>query len=409
MHTQSLARLLLVLVVCSFFSQTQAAELASMRVPLIFKIQRANERLEMTVNTSRILMLDKKIPQTQVNNLDLLEVTPLSPNQIQVSAKKAGVTQINLWDEDKKLYTVDVIIFPDTRELELVLRSAFPSSALKVTPVSSAVMISGYVDQPEHVERIIRVAEEFYPKVINNMSVGGVQQVMLHTKIMEVSRTKLRQLGFDFANISNSGVISTSGAGNLANAVTASSGAASSPIQVIGGTVGPNAAGGMAFGLINGQNAFIGVISALRKDNLTKILSEPTLTTVSGRAASFNAGGEIPVPEPQSLGTTTISWKKYGTQIDFVPIVLGNARIRLDVRPRISALDHANSLTINGTTVPGIKSRDADTSVELTAGETLAIAGLVETRSESENHGIPWLSELPYVGSAFRYVKDEKK
>ena len=168
---------------------------------IVYKVQSPNERLEMTVHTSRILTMDQKIPQAQVNNPDILELTPLSPNQIQISAKTAGVTQVNLWGEDKKLYTVDVIVYGDAQELAMMLRATFPNAALKVVPVANSVLISGYVDQPEHIDRIIRIAEEYYPKVINNMTVGGVQQVLLHVKVMEVSRTKLRQLGFDFAKI----------------------------------------------------------------------------------------------------------------------------------------------------------------------------------------------------------------
>ena len=123
-------------------------------------------------------------------------MTPLSPNQIQISAKATGVTQVNLWDENKKLYTIDVLVVGDARELAMVLRSTFPNGALKVMPVANSVMISGFVDKNEHIDRIIRIAEEYYPKVINNMTVGGVQQVLLHVKVMEVSRTKLRELGF---------------------------------------------------------------------------------------------------------------------------------------------------------------------------------------------------------------------
>jgi pilus assembly protein CpaC len=167
----------------------QQPSIPSGKPSVVFKVRGPSERMEMTVHTSRILTMDQKIPQAQVNNPDILELTPLSPTQIQVSAKTAGVTQINLWGEDQKLYTVDVIVFGDARELEMLLRSAFPTAALKVTPVANAVMISGFVDQPERIERIIRIAEEYYPKVINNMNVGGCQQVLLRVRVMEVSRT----------------------------------------------------------------------------------------------------------------------------------------------------------------------------------------------------------------------------
>lgn len=410
MYTRSFPRLLALLTLAAFLpctvlaqqpttplAQQPAAPLA--RPSVVFKIQSPNERLEIIVRTSRILAMDQKITQAQVNNPDMLELTPLSPNQIQVSAKVTGVTQINLWGEDKKLYTVDVIVVGDSRELQMVLRSTFPNAALKVMPVANAVLISGFVDQPETIDRIVRIAEEYYPKVINNMTVGGVQQVLLHVKVMEVSRTKLRKLGFDFAKVTGSSVVSSAPSGLLTNSIDTSA------------SLMPGVAGignSFMFGIVNGSSAFFGVLDAMRQDNLVKVLSEPTLTTISGRAASFNSGGEIPVPVPQSLGTISIEWKIYGTQIDFVPIVLGNGKIRLEVRPRVSELDDSRSILVNGTTVPGIKSRQADTGVEMQAGQTLAMAGLVQTYIESLNGGLPWISEVPYLGVPFRKTRETK-
>ena len=158
--------------------------------------------------------MDQKIPQAQVNNPDILDLTPLSPNQIQVSAKTAGVTQINLWGENQKLFTIDVIVYGDAQELKMLLRSQFPNAALNVVPVANSVLISGYVDKLEHIDRIVRIAEEYYPKVINNMTVGGVQTVLLHVRVMEVSRTKLRELGFDWAKITGGNLV-TSGVSGL--------------------------------------------------------------------------------------------------------------------------------------------------------------------------------------------------
>ena len=128
--------------------------------------------------------------------------------------------------------------------------------------------------------------------------------------------------------------------------------------------------------------------------------------TVSGRPASFNVGGEIPVPVPQSLGTISIEYKKYGTQLDFIPIVQGNGMIRLEIRPRISEIDPSRSVDAGGHTVPGLRSRDAETGVELRAGQTLAIAGLVQYRSEAMNRGLPWISEVPYLGVLFRKTEE---
>ena len=135
----------------------------------------------------------------QVNNPELLAVTPLSATQVQISAKKAGVTQVNLWDEDGNIHTVDVMIYGDARELTVALQTQFPHSSIRVYRYSESLVLTGFVDRPDHVGPIMRLAEDYAPKVINNINVGGVQQILLKVKVMEVSRTKLRQLGVDWA------------------------------------------------------------------------------------------------------------------------------------------------------------------------------------------------------------------
>jgi pilus assembly protein CpaC len=369
---------------------------ASVPLSIIHRVQAASERLEMVVNTSRILTTEQKIPQAQVNNPTVVGLTPLSPTEIQVSAKSAGVTQINLWDERNRITTIDVIVYGDAQELAMLLKSQFPASSLKVVPVGNGVLISGYVDQPEQVDLIVRIAEEYYPKVINAITVGGVQQVLLHVKVMEVSRTKLRTLGFDFAKITGHNVVASGVSGLLRSVSTPA-----------GTTFASTGGHTFAFNVVDGSTAFFGLLDALRQDNLAKVLSEPTLVTVSGRPAYFNVGGEIPVPVPQSLGTISIEYKRYGTQLDFVPIVLGNGAIRLEVRPRVSELDPSRGVTINSTTVPGLRTREAETGVEMRAGQTLAIAGLVQTRTEAINRGLPWVSEVPYLGAPFRRVSEQ--
>lgn len=378
----------------SGLTPVRAQELAPPAI--LQKVTGANERMEMTVNTSRILTLDRKITQAQVNNPDVLEPTPLAPNQVQVFAKNTGVTQVNLWDEDERVFTVDVIVYGDAQELAMVLKSEFPNAALNVKPVSTGVLISGYVDQPSHVQRIVQIAEEYYPRVINNLTVGGVQQVLLHVKVMEVSRTKLRKMGFDFSIIQGDDFFTSS----VSGLITSVSGSGSPAVSAASNA-------NVMFGVVDGSSAFFGVLEALRQDNLMKVLSEPTLVTVSGRPALFQVGGEFPILVPQSLGTTSIEYKPYGTQVDFVPIVLGNGKIRLEVRPRVSEIDNARSVTTDGITVPGLRVRQVDTGVEMEAGQTLAIAGLVETRVEAVNSGIPWVSEVPYVGALFRSVQNK--
>ena len=362
--------------------------------PINFKVEKANERIEMTVNTSRILALDQKIWEARVDNRDVLQLTAFSATQVSVFAKKPGVTQVHLFSEDNRVFTVDVVVYGDAQELKTLLQAQFPNASLKVVPVASNVLISGYVDQPEHADLIARIAEEYYPKVINNMTVSGVQQVLLHVKVMEVSRTKLRNLGFDFAKITGNNLV-VSGISGL--------------LGVVGtGVADTSQSETFAFSVVEGSSSFFGVLEALRQDNLMKVLAEPNLVTVSGRPARFLSGGEFPILVPQSLGTTSIEYKSFGTELDFVPIVLGNGRIRLEVRPRVSEIDNTRSVSVGAVTVPGLRTREVETGVEMQAGQTLAIAGLVQSRVESENRGLPWVSEVPYLGALFRRVHHER-
>jgi len=357
--------------------------------PVIHKVRGTTDRIEMTVNTSRRLVLDQPIPEAQVNNPDVVELTPLAPNEVQVSAKSTGVTQVILWGQDEKAYTIDVIVYADAQELILTLKSQFPQASLKVIPLNDSVLISGYVDKPEHVGLIIKIAEQYYPNVINALTVSGVQQVLLHVKIMEVSRTKLRALGMDWAALVN-GDLFFSGVSGLITSVA-------------GAAVTTNDAETFVFNVFNSDHTFFGVLEALRQDKLAKTLAEPNLVAISGRPAYFRVGGEFGYQVNGGITGTTVEFKEFGTRLDFVAQVLGNGRIRLEVRPSVSEIDAANSVG----DVPALKVREVETGVELQAGQTLALAGLVQTRTEAQNRGLPWVSELPVFGIPFRRVKEQ--
>ena len=373
---------------------------------IVHDVRGASERIEMTVNQTRILTLDQKIPRAQVNNPGLLELTPLSENQISIHARAPGVTSVHIWGEDDQIHAIDVIVYGDVSELKMVLEDQFPNASLRVRALSNSVMLSGYVDQADHVAKIIEIAQDYYPRVVNLINVGGVQQVLLHVKVMEVSRTGLRRLATDY-NLANTN-------GFLVGSVTQLINAAAGAGRAFGG--GVNAASllddarlqnqTVQFGVFGNNSAFYGLIDALRKRDLVKVLAEPTLVTVSGRPAFFQEGGEFPIIVPQSLGTVSIEYKRFGTQVDFVPIVLGNGNIRLEVRPRVSELDLSRAVSINNTLVPALRVREADTGVEMRAGQTLAMAGLIQTKTESSTQGIPFLADLPYIGVPFRQVRE---
>lgn len=356
-----------------------------------FKVRGASERLEMTVNKSRVVEFPFEVPRMMVNNPDLVRVSPISSTLIQLSAIKSGVTQLNVWDRDGNVSTVDLIILGDVAELDMTLKSLFPEAALRLYPLNSSLYISGFVPKPDMVASITRVAQDYFPNIINDMRVGGVHKILLHVKVLEVSRTKLRTLGFDWAQLSAGGGFVSQGVSGI--------------LQAPGTIVGTQGAT-VRFGVVGSGGSFYGFVEALRENDLARLLAEPTLVTLDGRPATFNVGGQVPIPLQQALGVTTVTYRQFGTQIDFVPIVLGNGMIRLEVRPDITEIDP--SLRDNVTGVPGFRQRTADTAVEMKAGQTLAIAGLVFTREDSVNRGIPWLADLPWAGAAFRRVSNKR-
>lgn len=364
--------------------------------PVTHQVTEAVDRVQMIVNTSRILSQESKIPQAQVNNPEVVGLTALSPNQVQIYGRRPGVTQVNIWDEKGNIRTIDIMVHGDAQELARLLHETFPKAALRIRPVSTGVIISGYVDDPNQTNRIVEISQQYYPNVINYITVGGVQQVLLQVRIMEVSRTKLRNLGVDLAAVMESG----------SAFATAASGIMNTGVFSAGNTISQTGRATIPIRIASGGDNFYAFVEALKQNNLAKVLADPNLVTESGRPAFMNAGGEFPILVPQSLGTISVEYRRFGTQIDFVPVVMGNNIINLQVRPRISEIDDTRSVTINGQQIPGLTVREADTAVTLRAGQTLAIAGLVQTRTNSSVRGVPVLMDTPVVGSFFRRTSD---
>ena len=255
--------------------------------------------------------------------------------------------------------------------------------------------MTGWVSQPEHITQIVEIAEQFYPRVLNHMQVGGVQQVKLNVKIMEVQRSKLRRLGMGFLQ---SNRFSGASVGGL---VPGSDFLRTTPGLDL------TSATSVAFQMVSGTSALTGVIDALKEEELLKVLAEPTLVTTNGRPATMLSGGEFPIIVPQALGAFSIEWKKFGVEMEAVPLILGAGRLRLEVMPSVSERDFANSTTVNGTSVPALQTRNVNTQVEMRFGETLMLAGLLSTRQIGKTSKIPLLGELPWVGPFFRNVRYE--
>ncbi|MCO8121773.1 pilus assembly protein N-terminal domain-containing protein [Stieleria sp. TO1_6] len=343
-------------------------------------ITRSVERMQMLVKSSSILTLDAKIPRFQVHNEEVLGATPISQNQLQVFAKTPGTTQINLWDIDDKQYTVDITVIADAREIEGVLSAQLPLATLKVMPVNASAIVSGYVTSVDDVDRAIAIVEQYYPTVVNNIRVVGVQQVLLHTRIMEVSRTKLRELGVDLSWTDGSRIVDNLPVGIPFNNAT----------NVFQG------------------DEFTALVNALRQQDLIKFLAEPTVVATHGRPARFTVGGSVPYIVPSGNNTVTVKYEEYGTSVDFLPFVVGPGRVRLEIRPEVKEPDPSLSISASDINVTAFRQRYVDTAVELQAGQTFAIAGLLQSRAESTTKATPFIGELPVIGAFFRGVRERR-
>ncbi len=362
--------------------------------------------------TQRLQMTKKQVIAKAINrNEAVLRVSPVygDPTTVLLNGLEPGVAVVTLIDEAGKEENFQVIVQLDVEYLKSLLKRAVPTANIDPIPgANNTIVLRGSVPRAEDVEVALRIAQSVVlgpDRVINGLRVDGVQQVQLCVVIAAVDRTLERQLGFSFVEQGNHQFASSifPGGGSLTSTLlTGASG--------VTGTVtgSPNA----VFGIVNNKEGFLGVLNALRTEGVTKILAEPRLLTESGKTASFLSGGEQAVPVPAGLGQVGVQFEEFGTRLNFLPIVLGDGRIHLEVEPEFSALSAANGTTIQGTTVPGRTTQRVHTTVDIEPGQTLAIGGLIQNTVQATAVKFPVLGDLPYIGVAFStkdYTENEQE
>jgi pilus assembly protein CpaC len=234
--------------------------------------------------------------------------------------------------------------------------------------------------------------------VLDASTVATRPVVQVDVKVVEFSKTVLKEAGFNLFKQNNAFAFGTFSPSSLSSYT----GGATTNFQV--SSASPISS---AFNLIVnlGSRGIFANLSLLESNNLARVLAEPTLVALSGQSASFLAGGEIPIPVPQSLGTISIVYKPYGIGLTVTPTVLGPQRIALKVAPEASQLDFQHALTINGISVPAITTRRADTTVELGDGESFVIGGLIDRETASNVNKVPLLGDLPIIGAFFKTLQ----
>jgi pilus assembly protein CpaC len=380
--------------------EADAAAAAGIESDPVVKVTLPKSDLKIVERFSKIVELGTKIKAVDGFDPEVIDVTALTPNRIRVQAVAAGVTTMMLFDENDATYEVEVFVTGDVRHLQAHLKQHFPKAAVEAVAVRDSVILKGFVTQPEQITQMMEVAQQFYPQVLNQMTVGGAQQVQLKVRVLEVQRAKIRQFGFNFGYFDDGGYFAST-PGTLAPlAGITPPGLTFNAVRLADSTI--------VGGIVRNNSVFQAFLEALKQEALLKILAEPELVTTNGRPANMLAGGEFPVLVPQSLGTTTIEWREFGVRLEAVPIILGNGRVRLELQPEVSEKDFTSSVETNGFTVPALTTRRVNTQVEMNFGETFMLAGLLQLRRSAQTDKIPFLGELPWIGAAFRRVRYEE-
>ena len=292
----------------------------------------ADGQLRLAINKSAVITTRVPYKQVSVGQPEIADVNTIGPQNILVTAKKAGTTQIIIWDDANRSQVIDVTVEFDLQALTDQLRVMFPASKIEVTSVGNAIALRGRVPNLQTAEQATALATPYASKVLNFLEISGGQQVMLQVRFAEVSRSATNQLGVNIGFNDGNGF----GASNIGQVNPFSIDDAGS---IISGAVNPAVT---LFGRAEvGGTAIEGFVNALRQNNLLRILAEPNLIATSGQDASFLAGGEFPIPVTQGGGTgsggtaVTIEYREFGVRLKCVPVVLGDGRIRLKVAPEV--------------------------------------------------------------------------
>ena len=450
--------ILLVVVLCALSSSVFAVNDTPIKT----------ENVQVALNKSKLITLDKNIKieeisqgNTAISNnnfkpdMESADATFIQPNQILINGKSIGTTNLYLWGEKGKVIEVlEIEVTHDLTTLKSKLNELLPGEHdaqgkpnIAVRSSQKNIVLTGEVTTLANMQAAIQLAQGYLgssqnlgggastgsesgqgninvstssaqpkvdpsasavPQVINLMTVGGAQQVMLDVKVAEINRTVLKGLNINFSAIQASNNF-TAGAVN-------GGGSLNNPIG-IRNLLTPNSfnAGALFLQALSGQFMFNLTIDAANDQQLAKILAQPTLTTLSGQTATFISGGEFPIPVPQSLGTgsstITIVFKEYGIGLKFVPIVLDSGRINLNMHVSVSELStDAAVIAQGGTTntqlsIPSLTKREASTTLELAEGQTMSIAGLISEKLKENVNLFPGFGDIPGLGALFRNSK----
>lgn len=355
------------------------------------------------IDSVNFIKLRDKAAQVFVPNPKIADVDVIDDTSLYITGLKAGTTTIVVQGEDgKTIANYKVRVTYQLDEIKNAVESLYPDAKLELVSLDENIIMKGKAASPEDAEGIQKIVEKFVEesKVINKMEIVTATQVLLKVKIAEVSRKVDQQFGINWRALSFN-------AKNKAGFwYKTSSLADSENIDDLKKIVGQNSKWFIQAGT---DNHVAALLDALASEEFASIVAEPTLVAISGQTATFTSGGEQPykvIQDGSSSDNYTTEFKEWGTTLEFTPVVLSENRIKITVKPKVSSLGEASK-----DAAPPLSTKEAETTVELGSGQSLAIAGLLQTTKTSTTNRTPFLSDLPFFGSLFRnsVTKNDQK
>lgn len=400
---------------------------ATLPAPVLAQTVHAAPRdmVQIATGRGRLITLSAPMSDIFVADSDIADVQVRSPTQLWVFGKKAGETTVYATTKSGKVvYSSTVRIGNNFDSVQGMLETAMPESDITATTMNGFVLLTGTVAAPQDAAEAERLAQAFVgdeTKILSRLKTATPLQVNLQVRISEVSRSFAKNIGSNFTTLDGSGGFKF-GIGSGRQPATSWTTDPRLPLGV-GGTVtgytndpitgalvqqpgtaitpgpGRTTIGGLGrlFGL-----DILGALDLGETNGQVSTLANPNLTALSGETGSFLAGGEIPIPVSQGLGAVSVEYKQYGVSLAYTPTVLADGRISLRVRPEVSQLSAAGSVTIGGVQIPALTTRRAETTVELGSGQSLMIAGLLQNSHDNSIDQTPGLGNVPVLGALFR-------
>lgn len=364
------------------------------------------DALDMFVGESRVLD-GKGVRKVFVSSPDVAKVHVVKIRRhdyMVVTAKKTGYCDLVRIGEKGPLEKVSLTVRPpalDTVTINDEIRRILPRNEVQVHEEDQSLVVTGHVENKQELDLLLQLLSSYTPKIDNQVELDQPKQIKLEAKIIEMSRTKLKEAGINLLGIGTSATAGIFSAGSL------SSYSAGRGMFTDIGSISPFSE---AFQLLLGIGDISTVLSILENKGITKTLSNPSITTEDQKPAKLFVGGSIPVPVPQTgTNVVTIEWKEYGIRLDFTPKVTKKGAIALKVKAEAGDLSPTKGVTIGGTKVPAINTRRIDSEITLNEGEDLVIAGLMFSKDQNIVDSVPFLGDIPVIGTFFQKAYDSRE